>query len=85
MSAAAVISLILGLLRFANFLADLSVKNKWMTAGADAEIAKVSAEVLRKTQAGKAMMEKVDAMDEQGVDAGLRGLEPGRVRDHDGR
>jgi uncharacterized protein YjbI with pentapeptide repeats len=45
-------------------------------AGTDAEIAKVSAAILRKTQAGKAIMEKVDAMDDKDVDAGLRGLEP---------
>jgi len=45
-------------------------------AGTDAEIAKVSAAIMRKTQAGKAIMEKVDAMDDKGVDAGLRDLEP---------
>ena len=49
---------------------------KQFQAGTDAEIAKVSAAILRKTQAGKAIMEKVDAMSESDVDAGLRGLEP---------
>lgn len=40
-------------------------------AGTDAEIAKISAEILRKTKAGKAIMEKVDAMSESDVDAEL--------------
>ena len=45
-------------------------------AGVDAEIAKVSAAILAKTQAGKAIMEKVNALSDTDVDAGLRGLEP---------
>ena len=45
-------------------------------AGADAEIAKISAAILEKTEAGKAIMEKVNAMSDAVVDAGLRGLEP---------
>ena len=45
-------------------------------AGTDAEIAKVSAAILAKTQAGKAIMEKIDAMSDDDVDAGLTGLEP---------
>jgi hypothetical protein len=51
-------------------------QDKWMKAGADAEIAKISATILRKTQAGKAIMERVDAMSDADVDAELRGLEP---------
>lgn len=51
-------------------------QDKWMKAGADAEIAKTSAAILRKTAAGKAIMEKVDAMSDADVDAGLVGLEP---------
>lgn len=49
---------------------------KSFQAGTDAEIAKTSAAILRKTQAGKAIMEKVDAMSDADVDTGLRGLEP---------
>lgn len=45
-------------------------------AGQDAEIAKISAAILQKTAAGKAMMEKVNAMSDADVDSGLRGLEP---------
>jgi hypothetical protein len=51
-------------------------ENKWMQAGEDAEIAKISAAILGKTTAGKAMLEKVNAMSDAEVDAGLRGLEP---------
>lgn len=76
MSASAIISLILGLLKFVNFLTNMAQENKWMKAGADAEIAKVSAAILTKTQAGKALMEKVNAMSDADVDAELRGLEP---------
>lgn len=47
---------------------------KQFQAGTDAEIAKTSAAILRKTQAGKAIMEKVDAMSDTDVDAALRDL-----------
>ena len=49
---------------------------KQFQAGTDAEIAKVSAAILAKTMAGKAIMEKVDSMNEADVDAELRKLEP---------
>ena len=45
-------------------------------AGADAEIAKISASILAKTAAGKAIMEKVNALSDDDVNAQLRGLEP---------
>lgn len=47
-----------------------------MKAGKDAEIAKVSASILGMTQAGKAILERVNAMSEGEVDTGLKGLEP---------
>lgn len=68
--------IILLVLQIADKLIDTAQQNKWMKAGADAEIAKVSAAILRKTQAGKELWEKIDAMDANAVDAGLRGLEP---------
>ena len=49
---------------------------KQFQAGTDAEIAKVSAAILAKTMVGKAIMEKVNALSDTDVDAGLRGLEP---------
>jgi hypothetical protein len=51
-------------------------QDQWIKAGADAEIAKISAAILRKTAAGKAIMEKIDAMSDADVDRELTGLEP---------
>jgi hypothetical protein len=70
------VSLILAILKLINTLMDYVNKEALMKAGADAEIAKTSAAILRKTQAGKAIMEKVDAMSNKEVDDGLTALEP---------
>jgi hypothetical protein len=63
-------------LRIANLIMEQVASNKAFQAGTDAEIAKVSAAILAKTKAGKAIMEKVNAMSEADVDAGLIALEP---------
>lgn len=68
--------IILTALKIINAIMGAVNQDKWMRAGADAEIAKISAAILRRTQAGKAIMEKVDAMSDAEVDAGLVGLEP---------
>ena len=68
--------IVLLFLKLANAIMGAVNQDKWMRAGADAEIAKISAAILAKTTAGKAIMEKVNAMSEAEVDAGLRGLEP---------
>ena len=68
--------LALALLKFVNNLMSLVDREQMIKAGTDAEIAKVSAAVLQKTQAGKAIMEKVNAMDDKAVDSGLTDLEP---------
>jgi hypothetical protein len=68
--------IVLLLLKITNMILDKINYNQGFQAGTDAEIAKISAAILRKTQAGKAIMEKVDAMSDAEVDAGLRGLEP---------
>lgn len=47
-----------------------------ITEGYDQAIAEVSQAILVKTAAGKAIMEKVNAMSDKDVDDGLRGLEP---------
>lgn len=75
-TASAVVSIILALLKLANVLMSTALQKKWMQAGADAEIAKISESISRKTIASKAIWEKVDAMSDQDVDAALRGLEP---------
>lgn len=51
-------------------------REKWMQAGADAEIAKAALAILNRTEAGKKIMERVNAMPDADVDAALRGLEP---------
>lgn len=45
-------------------------------AGVDFAISKTTLAILRKTEAGKKIMEKVDAMSDADVDTALRGLEP---------
>ena len=47
-----------------------------MKAGTDAEIAKVSAAILVKTQSAKAIMQQVTGMTDKQVDDTLKGLEP---------
>ena len=47
-----------------------------MKAGTDAEIAKVSAAILVKTQAAKAVMVQVTGMTDAQVDQALKELEP---------
>jgi hypothetical protein len=44
--------------------------------GYDKAIAEVTQSILVKTEAGKKMMERVNAMSPEEVDAGLRDLEP---------
>lgn len=69
-------SVILLALKIINHIMGAVNREKWMQAGADEEIAKAALAVLQKTEAGKKIMERVNAMSEQDVDAGLRGLEP---------
>jgi len=75
-TASVVLSIIVSLLKLAEALTSMAQQNKWMKAGADAEIAKTSQNILAKTAAGKAIMEKVNALSDTDVDAALRDLEP---------
>ncbi len=68
--------LALAILKFVNNLMSFVDREQMIKAGTDAEIAKVSAAVFQKTQAGKAIMEKINAMDDKAVNAGLSELEP---------
>lgn len=70
------VSLILALLRLVNLLVETAQQRRWMKAGEDAEIARAAESLHRKTEAGKKIWEKVDAMSESEVDAALRDLEP---------
>jgi len=71
-----VLGLALAALKFVNFIMGFINREQLMEAGRQEEIAKVSAEIMRKTAAGKAMWEKVNAMSPADVDAALIGLEP---------
>ena len=71
-----VLGLALAALKFVNFIMGFINREQLMEAGRQEEIAKVSAEIMRKTAAGKAIWEKVNAMSDADVDAALIGLEP---------
>ncbi len=69
-------SVILLALKIINAIMGAVNREKWMQAGADAEIAKAALAVLSGTEAGKKIMERVNAMSDAEVDTGLRDLEP---------
>lgn len=69
-------SVILLALKIINAIMGAVNREKWMQAGADAEIAKAALAVLSRTEAGKKIMERVNAMSDAEVDTGLRDLEP---------
>ena len=68
--------IVLLVLKIANGIMGEVKDQKQFQAGTDAEIAKQTTEILRKTQAGKAIWEKINAMSEKEVDSGLGDLEP---------
>jgi hypothetical protein len=68
--------IVLLLLKLANAIMGAVNDQKSFQAGTDAEIAKTSASILKKTAAGKKIMEKIDAMSAADVDSALIGLEP---------
>jgi hypothetical protein len=69
-------SLILVVLKVVNNAMNYINFAKAEQAGRDAEIAKISGSILAKTQAGKAIMERVNALTDDDVDRELLGLEP---------
>lgn len=68
--------IVLLILKIANALLDAADDAKSFQAGTDAEIAKVSATILGKTQAMKLVKDQVDALTSDAVDAQLASLEP---------
>jgi len=70
------VSLALTLLKIVNQIMTWVRERELISEGYDKAIAEVSQSILVKTTAGKAIMEKVNAMSDEEVDAGLRGLEP---------
>ncbi len=70
------ISLALTLLKLVNNIMTWAKERELISEGHDAAIAEMTQQILVKTTAGKLLMEKVNALSESEVDAGLRGLEP---------
>lgn len=70
------LSLALTLLKVVNQIMTYMRERELISKGYDKAIAEVTQSILEKTAAGKAIMEKVNAMSDEEVDAGLRGLEP---------
>jgi len=70
------ISLALTLLKIVNQIMTWARERELISEGYDKAIAEVSQSILIKTTAGKAIMEKVNAMPDKEVDDRLRGLEP---------
>lgn len=70
------VSLALALLKFVNTIMMWARERELITKGYDQAIAEVTQQIMVKTDAGKKIMERVNAMSPEEVDAGLRGLEP---------
>ena len=70
------VGVILAVLKLANALMTYGQQQKWIAEGRDEEIARASAEILRKTNYGKAALDKFTGMSDAAVDDFLRGLEP---------
>lgn len=70
------VSLALALLKFVNSIMTWARERELISEGYDRAIAEQTQSILIKTTAGKAIMEKVNALSDTDVDAALRDLEP---------
>jgi hypothetical protein len=70
------ISLLLGLLKLVNWMLEQKQIHDAMTAGQDAEITRQLQEVMKKTEKGREIMEKVKLLTDTDLDDKLRKLEP---------
>ena len=70
------LSLALSLLKLVNMIMGYMRERELISKGYDKAIAEVTQSILVKTEAGKKIMERVNALTDEEVDAGLRGLEP---------
>lgn len=70
------VEIVLLLLKVARAILEQINQDKWVQAGYDKAIAEAAQDVLVKTRAGKAILEKVNAMSDKDVDDALHGLEP---------
>lgn len=69
------ISLALALLKLVNGIMTWARERELISAGHDAAIAKMSQQIMQKTEAGKKILEKVNAMSDADVDAELGKLD----------
>lgn len=70
------ISLVLAILKFVNFLMDTIGREQIKQSGRDEEIARATAALLSKTEYARNVRDKIASMDEAAVDSALRDLEP---------
>lgn len=70
------VSLALTLLKVVSQIMTWARERELISEGYDKAIAETAQSIMLKTDTGKKIMEKVNAMSDQEVDDGLRGLEP---------
>ena len=70
------LQLAIALLKVGNSIILFFQQRQLIAAGYDQAIAEQGQKTLAMTQRGKALLEKINALDEKDVDAELRGLEP---------
>ena len=70
------LNLVVALLKLANSIFVAVQKAGYVQEGYDTAVAEQSEALLRKTRAGKVILERVNALSDAEVDAGLRDLEP---------
>lgn len=70
------LSLALTLLKIASTIITWARERELISYGNDKAIAEQAEAILKKTDVGKKILERVNALSDDAVDAGLRGLEP---------
>ena len=71
-----ILGLALAVLKFVNFLMGMINREQAKQDGRNEVIAEMALAIAQRVASKKAIQEKVDAMSDEEVDAGLRGLEP---------
>jgi hypothetical protein len=71
-------SIILALLKLANFFWEFGQQQRWIAQGRDEEIARATAEILRKTNYAKQALDEFAGKSDADIDDFLRSLEPGK-------
>jgi hypothetical protein len=69
-------SIILAVLKLINMIMSTVDQEQWKAAGYDEAVAEASKAIMARTAAGKAMLEKVNAMSDSQVSDALHNLEP---------